>query len=186
MTSKDGWCVWITGLPGSGKSVVAKALQEKLRRHNIDLQILSSDALRKAVTPEPTYTDEERDMFYGALVLVAKHLWENGIKVIIDATGNRRRYRENARRNIPRFIEAYLKCPLKVCVERESKRGKTFQAPRDIYRRALKGEAKAVPGLGAPYEEPLHPEVVVDSEKLSPEECAQEIYETVAKTFWTH
>ena len=82
MTFKSGWCVWVTGLPGSGKSVVAKALQERLQRRNIEAQILSSDALRKAVTPKPRYTEEERDMFYSVLVLVAKYLTENGINVI--------------------------------------------------------------------------------------------------------
>ena len=186
MASQNGWCVWVTGLPGSGKSVVAKALQEKLQKYNIEAQILPSDALRKAITPEPTYTEEERDMFYGALVLIAKHLTEHGVNVIVDATGNRRRYRESARRKIPHFIEAYLKCPLEVCIERESRRGKTFQAPKDIYKRAFKGEAPTVPGIGAPYEEPLHPEVTVDSEKLSPEECAQKIYETTTKAFYPH
>ncbi len=183
MAQLNGWCVWVTGLSGSGKSVVAKALQEKLQEHNIQAQVLSSDALRKAITPQPTYTEEERDMFYGALVLVAKHLTENGINVIIDATGNRRRYRENARRKIHNLIEAYLKCPLEVCIERESKRGKTFQAPKDIYKRALEGEAPTVPGIGAPYEEPIHPEVTVDSEKLSPEEGAQKILKTMLNTF---
>ena len=185
MVSKYGWCVWITGLPGSGKSVVANSLREKLQRQNIKAQTLSSDALRKAVTPEPTYTEEERDIFYNALVLVAQHLTENGINVIIDATSNRRRYRQTARRKIRHFIEAYLKCPLEICIEREAKRGKTFQAPKDIYKRAAKGEAPTVPGIGAPYEEPLHPEVIVDSEKLSPEECAQDIYKKLAKTFST-
>ena len=185
MVSKYGWCVWVTGLPGSGKSVVADALREELQRRNIEAQILSSDALRKAVTPEPTYTEEERDMFYNALVLVAQHLTENGINVIIDATGNRRRYRQTARRKIRYFIEAYLKCPLEVCMEREAKRGKRFQAPKDIYSRAIKGQAPTVPGIGAPYEEPIHPEVIVDSEKLRPEECAQDIYKKLAKTFST-
>jgi adenylylsulfate kinase len=183
MVAKNGWCVWVTGLPGSGKSVVANALREELQRHNIKAQILSSDALRKAVTPEPTYTDEERDIFYNALVLVAEHLTENGINVIIDATGNRRRYRQTARTKIDYFIEAYLECPLEVCMEREAKRGKTFQAPKDIYQRAIKGEAPTVPGIGAPYEEPVHPEVIVDSEKLNPKECAQEIYNRMAKDF---
>ena len=185
MVSTDGWCVWVTGLPGSGKSIVANALREKLQRHTIKAQILSSDALRKAVTPEPTYTEDERDIFYSALVLVAQHLTDNGINVIIDATGNRRRHRQNARTKIHHFIEAYLNCPLEVCMDREAKRGKTFQAPKDIYKRAIEGEAPTVPGIGAPYEAPLHPEVIVDSEKLSPEECAQDIYQKIAKTFST-
>ncbi|NIP66550.1 adenylyl-sulfate kinase [Candidatus Bathyarchaeota archaeon] len=181
MATQNGWCVWITGLPGSGKSVVSKALQEGLRERNIPAQILSSDALRKAVTPNPTYSEEERDMFYGLLVLVAEHLTGDGRNLIIDATGNRRQYREQARDEIPRFMEAYLKCSLDVCIERESRRGKTFQAPKDIYKRALEGEAPTVPGIGVPYEEPLDPQVTVDSEKLSPEECAQKIYRTMAE-----
>jgi len=186
MASKAGWCVWITGLPGSGKSVVAQALQESLKRHNIEAQVLSSDALRKAVTPDPTYSEEERDLFYGALVLVAEYLTENGMNVVVDATGNRRRYRKNARSRIPFFVEAYVKCPLEVCMERESGRGETFHAPRAIYRQARKGEAQTVPGVGVPYEEPLHPEVAVDSERLSPGECAQRIYETIIKRFRNH
>jgi adenylylsulfate kinase len=70
LDSQSGWCVWITGLPGSGKSSVAKALQQTLKRHGIKVQILSSDLMRKAITPEPTYSPEERDMVYAAIICV--------------------------------------------------------------------------------------------------------------------
>ncbi|MEA2090227.1 MAG: adenylyl-sulfate kinase [Thermoproteota archaeon] len=170
-----GWCIWVTGLPGSGKSVVSQALLDLLKQHNIQAQTLSSDLLRKAVTPNPTYTEQERDMFYGILVEIAKHLTEHGVNVIIDATGNLRKYRQNARKKIPRYIEVYLECPLEVCVQRETKRGKTFDAPKHIYKRALQGEASTVPGLGAPYEPPLKPEITLDTTKLTPQQCAQKI-----------
>jgi len=180
---QSGWCVWVTGLPGSGKSVVSHALLGKLKARGVDAQILSSDMLRKVVTPKPSYSPQERDTVYATLVFVAKLLTENGVNVIIDATGNRRRYRDQARRQIPRFMEAYLKCPLEVCVRRETVRREYAYAPKDIYKKAAEGKSKTVPGMGAPYEHPLKPEVTVDSEKLNPEQCAQKILDALAKTF---
>ncbi|MBS7641156.1 MAG: adenylyl-sulfate kinase [Candidatus Bathyarchaeia archaeon] len=180
----SGWCVWVTGLPGSGKSTIAHLLAEKLRAFGIHAYVLSSDELRKVMTPNPKYTEEERDMVYATLVYIARILTENGVNVIIDATGNRRRYRDEARRLIQRFMEAYLKCPLEVCVERESRRGlDSYGAPSGIYAKAFRGESKTVPGIGAPYEEPLNPEVAVDSDKLSPEECAERILKVILDRF---
>jgi adenylylsulfate kinase len=172
---ESGWCVWITGLPGSGKSAVSEALLVQLRQKGVRAQLLSSDKLRKVVTPEPTYSLEERDMLYSTLTYVAKLLAENGVNVVIDATGNLRRYREKARQEIPRFMEAYLKCPIRVCMKREAKRSETYSAPKGIYVRAMKGEASTVPGIGQPYERPLSPEITLDAAKLTPEECAQRI-----------
>jgi adenylylsulfate kinase len=181
---REGWCVWITGLPGSGKSVVSKALLALLEKEGIHAQLLSSDSLRKIMTPKPKYTLEERDAVYATLVYIAKLLTENGINVVIDATGNLRRYRENARAQIPKFIEAYLECPLEICMHRESKRIKTHFAPKRIYEKALKGKAPTVPGIGQPYEEPLKPEVRVDAARLSPEECAKKIMMIIVKSYY--
>ncbi len=167
----------MTGLPGSGKSTIAQALVDELTKRGIHAQIVSSDMLRKVVTPTPKYTEEERDMVYGAIVFVAGLLTRNGVNVVIDATANRRRYRDQARREIARFMEAYVRCPLEVCVRREAERGKSFYAPRGIYKKAVKGESATVPGVGVPYEEPLKPEVVVDSDRLDPHQCARKILE---------
>ena len=183
MAQQDGWCVWVTGLPGSGKSVIAQASLDKLKEIGVHAQIVSSDTLRKVVTPEPTYSEEERDMVYTAIVFVAKLLTQNGVNVIIDATANRRRYREKARKEIPRFMEAYVRCPLEVCIKREAQRGKNFYAPKGIYKKAFTGKSATVPGIGVPYEEPSHPEVTVDSDKLNPSQCAQKILEVLKKTF---
>lgn len=162
-------------MPGSGKSLTAQALIEKLKTKDINAQILSSDMLRKVVTPKPSYSLEERDIVYATLVFVARLLTENSVNVIIDATGNLRRYRDEARKQIPRFIEAYVRCSLDTCIKREAKRGKTFHAPKDIYKKGATGKSSTVPGLGAPYEPPQKPEITVDSEKLSPEKRAQKI-----------
>ncbi len=173
---ETGWCVWVTGLPGSGKSVVSEALLLLLEKNGVRAQLLSSDRLRKVMTPKPTYSLEERDIIYGVLVYIAELLTRNGVNVIIDATGNLRHYRDQARKQIPKFIETYLKCPMDKCIEREQKRQATHFAPRKIYFKALKGQASTVPGIGQPYEEPLNPEIVLDGVSCSPKECAERIF----------
>jgi len=180
---QSGWCVWVTGLPGCGKSTVTKALLKKLRELGIHAQVVSSDMLREVVTPKPTYSEIERDMVYGAIVFVAKLLTQNGVNVIIDATANLRKYRNHARREMPRFMEAYLRCPLEVCIQRETGRKEYAYAPKDIYKKAFTGESVSVPGVSVPYEEPLQPEVTVDSDKLDPDQCAQSILEALMKVF---
>ncbi|MGB8780800.1 MAG: adenylyl-sulfate kinase [Candidatus Bathyarchaeia archaeon] len=174
-SARPGWCVWVTGLPGSGKSVVSEALLKLLDQKGIHAQLLVVDALRKVLTPNPSYSLEERDTVYATLVYFAELLTENGVNVVIDATGNLRRFRDDARKRIPKFIEVYLECPMEVCIDREAKRGKTHLAPRKIYSRGLKGEAPTVPGIGQPYEPPVNPEVTVNTAKCSPQESARKI-----------
>jgi adenylylsulfate kinase len=183
MVQSVGWCVWITGLPGSGKSTIAQVLLEKLKKRGAPAQILSSDMLRRVITPKPTYTQGERDVVYAAVVFVAKLLTQNGVNVVIDATGNRRNHRDHARKELPQFLEAYVRCPLEICIKRESGRERLFHAPQEVYAKAFTGESSTVPGVGVPYETPLHPEVTVDSSKLDPAECAQRILETMAEVF---
>jgi adenylylsulfate kinase len=179
--TEGGWCIWVTGLPGSGKSVVAESLLRLLNTRGISAQLLSSDALRKVLTPKPTYSLEEREIVYATLVYIARVLTQNGINVIIDATGNLRRYRDNARKQIPHFIEAYLKCPLAVCMRREARRQKAHEAPSQIYAKAAKGKAPTVPGMGQPYEPPLAPEITIDTTRTTPEKASQEILAALLK-----
>jgi len=183
MTSQSGWCVWVTGLPGSGKSVVSQALHKLLKQKGIHAQLLPSDALRKVLAPKPTYSLEERDIVYQTLVYIAKLLTQNNVNVIIDATGNLRRYRQDARKQIPNYIEAYLECPLEICIQRETKRKKTHKAPKQIYKRGLQGKAPTVPGIGQPYEQPLTPETTINTTKNTPEECTQTILELILKHY---
>jgi adenylylsulfate kinase len=146
-----------------------------LDQKGVYAQLLSMDALRRVLTPKPSYSLEERDMVYAALVYFAGLLTENGVNVVIDATGNLRRFRDDARRRIAKFFEVYLKCPIEVCMDREAQRGQTRLAPRKIYSRALSGKAPTVPGIGQPYEPPINPEVTVDTVECPPQECAKKI-----------
>lgn len=154
-----------------------------LEKKQIRAQLLSSDALRMVLTPKPSYSLEERDIVYAALVYVAQLLTRNGVNVIIDATGNLRRYRDHARATIERFMEIYLICPLEVCILREKNRKETFHAPRQIYSKARRGKAPTVPGIGQPYEAPLNAELIIDTSIMKTGQVADNIMKALKKKF---
>lgn len=169
MIRAKGKVIWITGLPGSGKSVIAGALQ-KIRPR---LVVLKMDELRKIATPKPSYSETEREIIYRSLVYTAKTLSDLGHDVAIDATGNLRRWRELARSEMSPFAEVYLKCPLEISMEREKKRSRRRGAPAGIYAKAKKGWP--VPGVSAPYEEPQNPELVIETDRTVIRESARQI-----------
>jgi adenylylsulfate kinase len=153
--------LWITGLPGSGKSTIADAVKEL----QPDFTVLRMDELRKIITPEPTYSDSEREIVYRCLIYIAKKITEMKHNVIIDATGNKKKWREAARELIPGYAEIYLKCSIEECMNRERQRQKAHGAPKDIYDKGQVGWP--VPGVNAPYEEPTNPEVLIDTSRNS-------------------
>jgi len=175
------WVMWFTGLPGCGKTTIAGRVKAKLSEKGMYAKILQLDEIRRAITPQPKYTEEERDIVYASLAYMAKLLAEEGINVIIDATANRRRYRDLARSLIPNFAEVFIRTPLEVCMEREMKRTAKF-SPKDIYKKAT-AEKAAVPGVNVAYEEPLSPEIEVDAASMSSEESARHIADRVSDIF---
>lgn len=170
------FCLWLTGLPGSGKSTIGTELEKLLARQGVDTVLLTLDELRSFLTPQPKYSDEERELVYRALVLMAQFIVEQCPKaVIIDATGNRRHFRELARDRIRNFGEVYIRCPIEVCRAREEARSASL-VEKNLYAKAEKGQLPGgLPGVTAPYEEPREPEVVVSSVALSPREAAEDI-----------
>ncbi len=175
------FAVWFTGLPGSGKTAIASRSAAILRKKGIEVKVLQLDEIRRVLTPNPRYTDEERDIVYASLAYMAKLLTECGMNVFIDATANRRRYRDAARRIIPQFAEVFIRCPLEVCMEREARRKAAF-SPKGIYKKSARAGAN-VPGVNVPYEEPLKPEIVIDSDKMKPDESAQKVADAVIAIF---
>jgi len=155
------WAIWITGLPGSGKSALARATAAELRAGGDAVVVLELDEIRKVLTPSPTYSDIERDVVYRALVYMTGLLAGSGTPVIIDATAHRRDWRDLARRQIVRFAEVQLVCPLELCREREGQRT-TGHAPHGIYARAGTPGA-LVPGVDVPYEPARAPELTIDT-----------------------
>ncbi|MCC6392809.1 MAG: adenylyl-sulfate kinase [Bryobacterales bacterium] len=171
MERKEAFAVWVTGLPASGKSTLVVSLRTELAARGVDAAVLESDALRPVFTPYPRYDEQEREAFYRQMAWVGALLIRHGVPVIFDATANRRAYREEARRQIPRFLEVYVECPLEVCMSRD---------PKGIYRHARQGEARHVPGLQDPYEPPLAPDLVIRGDTGEPSESARRIIETLS------
>ena len=155
------WAIWITGIPGSGKSAIARAAAAQLAAHAEPVQLLELDALRRVLTPAPSYDGAERDAVYRALVAIARSLTAAGRAVLIDATGHRREWRNLARACIATFAEVQLVCPLAVARERERTRAPGHH-PRGIYAQAGRAGA-TVPGVDVPYEEAASPALVIDT-----------------------
>lgn len=174
------FCLWLTGLPGSGKSTIAREVERLFTDAGLDFVTLSMDRIRKFVTPDPGYTEEERETVYRSLVFMAQLIVEHSNKnVIIDATGNRRVFRNLARERIPDFAEVYVKCPLETCRSRETSRD-SQNVEKNLYQKAQTGQMKGkMPGVSVPYEEPLDPEVLVESDCVTPRESAEKIMEYV-------
>lgn len=179
--SSMAWVVWFTGLPGCGKTTIAQRVKAKLSEKKIDVKILQLDEIRRAITPQPRYTEEERDIVYASLAYMAKLLADEGVNVMVDATANRRRYRDFARRLVPKFGEVFIRADLETCMAREAKRKAEF-SPKGIYKKAA-GEKAAVPGVNVAYEEPLSPEIEVDTMKMTADESASFIAERILQIF---
>jgi adenylylsulfate kinase len=167
MNDHSSIAIWLTGLPASGKSTIAVALKPKLEEIG-SVEVLESDAVRRILTPHPTYSEAERDLFYRALAFMGAKLVSHGIAVIFDATANKRAHRDFARSMIPRFIEVAVECPLELAMQRDYK---------GTYQRGQRGESVTVPGLQEPYEAPINPEVRVDTTKVKASEAAAIILE---------
>ena len=175
------WVVWFTGLPGCGKTTIAKEVKARLEERGIEVKVLELDEIRRVITPKPTYTDQEREVVYASLAYMAKLLFEVGTNVIVDATANRRRYRDRARELVPNFAEVYVKASLQTCIEREQGR-KAVYSPQGIYAKAGKVDA-TVPGVDVAYEEPVDPGVVVDAEGQGSDQNAEVVVDWILETF---
>ncbi len=175
------WAAWFTGLPGCGKSTLAKKTASSLREMGVNVRILHLDDIRKIITPYPAYTDEERGMVYRSLAYMAKLLVDEGINVIVDATANKREYGELARSLIPRFAEVYVKCTLEVCMEREKHRVDEH-APKGIYAKSMNADAN-VPGVNVPYEEPPNAEITVDTSDTGADKNTEIIVKGITELF---
>ena len=173
MTSK-AFAIWITGLPASGKSTIVSALKPQLEGLGLTVEVLESDEVRRVITPTPTYSEAERDLFYRALAFTGEKLVAHGVTVIFDATASRRAYRDFARSVIPRFMEVSVECPLSTCMERDRK---------GTYRKGQQGESRTVPGLQSPYEVPINPDLRIDSTAIAASNAARQICDLVKAKF---
>ncbi len=181
------WAVWITGLPGSGKSTITRELAKNIR----NVQVLAMDEMRPKFVARPTYTEKEREYAYQAFIAEGLKRIKRGVNLIFDATAHRRAWRDAARSQIENFMEVYIKCDLETCIRRESHRqGGLWMS--HLYKKALdrKKTNRRYEGLGevvgvdVPYEENEAAEMVIDSARTEPREAAELIRKELRKRGW--
>jgi adenylylsulfate kinase len=161
-----GVTVWFTGLPCSGKTAVADRVAEMLRARGYRVERLDGDIVRQSLTRDLGYSREDRNENIRRVTFVAKLLTRNGVIVLTSFISPYRDIRAYARQEIGEFIEVYTKCPLEVCIQRDVK---------GMYQKALRGEIKEFTGISDPYEEPLNPELVLETDRESLEESVGKV-----------
>lgn len=160
--------IWLTGLSGSGKTTIANAL--KLQVSNC--YILDGDVLRKGINQDLQFSEEDRIEVGRRTGEIAKILLDANLNVIVASISPHQATRNKVRSLVgDSFIEVFVQCPLEVCEQRD---------PKGLYRKARAGEIKNFTGIDSPYEEPIDPDVIVETNKLSLDECAAKIMEFVA------
>lgn len=158
--------VWLTGLSGAGKSTLADALVPRLRAAGKKVELLDGDIVRTHLSKGLTFSREDRDLNIARIAFVAHLLARNGVAVVVSAISPFRGAREEARRTIGDFIEVHVAPPLEECIRRDVK---------GLYKKALAGEIPQFTGINDPYEEPLAPELAVDTSKVSVDEGIAQI-----------
>ncbi len=161
-----GFTLWFTGLSGAGKSTLAAAVSAELRGRGVPVEVLDGDELRQNLSKGLGFSREDRDTNIRRIGYVAKLLARNGVAVITAAISPYRAIRDEVRQEIGAFVEVYVKASLDECIRRDTK---------GLYARALEGEISQFTGVSDPYEEPLAPELVIDTEREEVAESASRV-----------
>ena len=168
--------MWFTGLPASGKTTIARCVAEKLKHDGYRVEVLDGDWVRRTINPDAGFTKEERRRHLIRVAWIARLLARSGVVVLCSFVSPYRDVRSEVRRIIEEegipFVEVYVKCSLEECIRRD---------PKGLYRKALRGEIPYFTGVSDPYEEPLNPEIIVDTEKNSVEINIETVYNYVRK-----
>ena len=176
MTSSDGadsphgLTIWLTGLSGAGKTTIADRLAEELSARGHRIEKLDGDVVREHLSKGLGFSKEDRDENIRRIGWVAGRLTAHGVTVIVAAISPYREARAQARRLIDSFFEVYVKCPLDVLVQRD---------PKGLYKKALAGDIPNFTGISDPYEEPLSPELTIETDPESVERSVTRVIEAL-------
>jgi len=172
---QTGVAVWFTGLSGAGKSTISEAVAERLRKRQIPVEILDGDVMRQKLAPDLGFSKQDRYANIARAAYVAQLLVKNGILVLAPFISPYRDMREYVRREIGSFVEVYVKCSLEECIRRDVK---------GLYQKALSGEIAAFTGISDPFEEPEHPDLVLETDRETVEQSADKVVEYLLQKGW--
>jgi adenylyl-sulfate kinase len=162
----NGFTLWFTGLPSAGKSTLAQLVAAELRARGRRVEVLDGDVVRTHLCKGLGFSKEDRDENIRRIGFVCGLLTRHGVATIAAAISPYRAIRDEVRASIGNFVEVYVKASVEACSQRDVK---------GLYKKALAGEIKNFTGVNDPYEPPHHPELVIDTEKESPEQSAARI-----------
>lgn len=163
---EKGFILWFTGLSGSGKTTITKALEPELKARGCKVEILDGDVVRTNLSKGLGFSQEDRDTNIRRIGFVANLLSRNGVVAITAAISPYRAIRDEIRAMEPNFVEVYVTAPLQVCEGRDVK---------GLYAKARAGEIKGFTGIDDPYEEPVNPEIICYTERESVEESVKKV-----------
>src|ERR687885_171714 len=162
----QGFTIWFTGLSGAGKSTIAGLVERELRARGQPVEVLDGDVVRTHLSKGLGFSRADRDTNILRIGWVCEVLSRNGVVAIAAAISPYRATRDQVRARIDKFVEVFVDCPIDACIDRDVK---------GLYKKALAGEIKEFTGVSDPYEEPLHPEIVVETGKETLEESVGKI-----------
>jgi adenylyl-sulfate kinase len=164
LSSRKGFTLWLTGLSGAGKTTLAALLATELRGRGVRIEVLDGDEVRTNLSKGLGFSKEDRDTNIRRIGYVCRLLSRNGVGTVSAAISPYSAVRDEVRSAVEQdgaaFIEVFVKCPIAVLAERDVK---------GLYKKALAGELKGFTGVSDPYEEPLAPDVVVETDRESVE-----------------
>jgi adenylyl-sulfate kinase len=163
---QDGFCLWFTGLPCSGKTTVADEVAEELRKMGLRVERLDGDIVRKGLTRDLGFSKEDRDKNIERVTFVAKLLSRNGVATLVSFVSPYIEARKKARNECTNFVEVFVDCTVEECEKRDVK---------GMYAKARAGEIKDFTGVDDPYEAPPNPELVIETHKETVEESTQKV-----------
>jgi adenylyl-sulfate kinase len=174
--NKPGFVVWFTGLSGSGKTTIAVELEKKLEERNLRVQRLDGDIVRKSLTKDLGFTEEDRKKNIERITFVTRLLAKHGVATLVSFISPYISVRDNARKEVNEesatFVEVFVKASVEECARRDVK---------GLYEKAFAGEIENFTGVSHPYEDPPEPEIICNTECETVEESTQKVLEYLEK-----